>query len=103
MLMVVETLLFKKQWPLYWTEEERGAFARYIATHPGAGDVDSRIRRNTQAALGASWHRQVWRCEGLLIQSCCQGEMVLLTLYAKSTPDKLTGQKLKEIRDALEK
>ena len=31
MLTVVETLLFQRQWPLYWTEEERGAFAAYIA------------------------------------------------------------------------
>ena len=39
MLTVVETLLFQRQWPLYWTEEERGAFAAYIAGHPTAGDV----------------------------------------------------------------
>lgn len=39
MLTVVETLLFQRQWPLYWTEEERGAFAAYIAEHPTAGDV----------------------------------------------------------------
>lgn len=36
---VVETLLFQRQWPLYWTEDERGAFAAYIAEHPAAGDV----------------------------------------------------------------
>jgi hypothetical protein len=39
MLTVVETLLFQRQWPLYWTEEERGAFAAYIAERPTAGDV----------------------------------------------------------------
>ena len=39
MLTVVETLLFQKQWPLYWTEDERGTFAAYIAEHPTAGDV----------------------------------------------------------------
>jgi hypothetical protein len=39
LLTVVETLLFQKQWPLYWTEEERGAFAAYIAERPAAGDV----------------------------------------------------------------
>jgi len=27
MRTVVETLLFQRQWPMYWTEEERGAFA----------------------------------------------------------------------------
>jgi hypothetical protein len=39
MLTVVETLLFQKQWPLYWTEEERGEFAAFIAERPVAGDV----------------------------------------------------------------
>ena len=39
MLTVIETLLFQKQWPLYWTEEERGEFAAYIAADPEAGDV----------------------------------------------------------------
>ena len=39
MLTVVETLLFQRQWPLYWSEKERGVFAAYIAEHPTAGDV----------------------------------------------------------------
>jgi hypothetical protein len=39
MLTVVETTLFQRQWPCYWTEDERGAFAAYIAEHPIAGDV----------------------------------------------------------------
>jgi hypothetical protein len=39
MLTVVETLLFQKQWPLYWTEEEWGEFAAFIAERPEAGDV----------------------------------------------------------------
>ena len=39
MLTVVETPLFQRQWPLYLTEEERGAFAAYIAERPTAGEV----------------------------------------------------------------
>ena len=39
MLTVVETLLFERQWPNYWNEEERGEFAAYIAENPTAGDV----------------------------------------------------------------
>lgn len=50
---VVETLLFQRLWPLYFT-------------------------RNAE------------------------GEVVLLTLYAKSKTDNLTGPKLKEIRRVLE-
>lgn len=36
---MIETPLFQKQWPLYWTEDERGSFAAYIAENPDAGDV----------------------------------------------------------------
>lgn len=39
MLTVGETLLFERQWPYYWSEEERGEFAAYIAENPAAGDV----------------------------------------------------------------
>ncbi|TCT24285.1 hypothetical protein [Thiobaca trueperi] len=39
MLIMIETPLFQKQWPLYWTEDERGSFAAYIAENPDAGDV----------------------------------------------------------------
>ncbi|WP_200236098.1 hypothetical protein [Thiohalocapsa halophila] len=44
MLTVIETPLFQRQWPLYWTEEERGAFCAYIAEHPDAGDVVPRLK-----------------------------------------------------------
>jgi hypothetical protein len=39
MLTVIETPLFQRQWPLYWTEEERGAFCAYIAQRQAVGDV----------------------------------------------------------------
>ena len=39
MYTVVETFVFEKQWPQYWSEDERGEFAAYIAESPNAGDV----------------------------------------------------------------
>jgi len=39
MLTVIETPLFSKLWPAYWSEDERGAFAAFIAEHPEEGDV----------------------------------------------------------------
>ena len=102
MLTVVETLLFQKQWPLYWTEEERGAFAAYIAANPAAGDVvpeSGGIRkvRWSRAGSGKSGGVRV-----IYFTRNAEGEVVLLTLYAKSKTDNLTGPKLKEIRRALE-
>jgi hypothetical protein len=102
MLTVVETLLFQKQWPLYWDEEERGEFASYIAAHPDAGDVvpeSGGIRkvRWRRAGTGKSGGVRV-----IYFTRSDEGEVVLLTLYAKSKTDNLTGPKLKEIRRALE-
>lgn len=99
---VVETLLFQRQWPLYWTEEERGAFAAYIAEHPTAGAVvpDSggiRKVRWGRAGSGKSGGVRV-----IYLTRNAEGEVVLLTLYAKSKTDNLTGPKLKEIRRVLE-
>jgi len=103
MLTVVETLLFQKQWPLYWSEEERGAFASYLAKNPEAGDVvpesgGMRKVRWSRAGSGKSGGVRV-----IYYTRLSNGQIVLLTLYAKSKTDNLTGQKLKEIKNALEK
>ena len=102
MLTVIETLLFQKQWPNYWTEEERGEFAAYIAANSEAGDVvpgSGGIRkvRWRRAGVGKSGGVRV-----IYFVRTVEEELVLLTLYAKSTTDNLTGAKLKEIRRVLE-
>ena len=102
MLTVVETTLFQRQWPNYWAEEERGEFAAYIAENPSAGVVipDSggiRKVRWKRAGSGKSGGVRV-----IYFTRNAQGEVVLLTLYAKSKTDNLTGAALKEIRHALE-
>ena len=102
MLRVVETLLFQKQWPRYWTEQERGEFAAYIAESPDVGDV---VRgsggigkvRWSRAGSGKSGGVRV-----IYYLRTAQGELVLLTLYAKAKTGNITGVKLKEIRRALE-
>ena len=102
MLTVIETLLFQKQWPLYWTEEERGEFAAYIAESPDAGDVvpeSGGIRkiRWRRAGSGKSGGIRV-----IYFTRIAEEEVVLLTLYAKAKTDNITGTKLKEIRRVLE-
>ena len=102
MLTVVETALFQRQWPNYWTEEERGEFAAYIAEHPSAGAVipesgGIRKLRWKRSGSGKSGGVRV-----IYFTRNAEGEVVLLTLYAKSKTDNITGPKLKEIRHALE-
>lgn len=102
MYTVVETDLFRKQWPNYWTEDERGEFAAYLADSPGAGDVvpgSGGIRkvRWRRAGSGKSGGVRV-----IYFVRTAEGEIVLLLIYSKSRTDNITGAKLKEIRRALE-
>ena len=102
MLTVIETPLFQRQWPLYWTEEERGSFAAYLADHSDAGDVvpgsgGLRKVRWKRAGSGKSGGVRV-----IYFTRLTEGEIVLLTLYAKAKLDNLTGSQMKEIRRALE-
>ena len=102
MLTVVETLLFQKQWPLYWTEEERGEFAAYIAESPDAGDVVPesggirKVRWRRAGSVKSGGVRVIY------FTRIAEEEVVLLTLYAKAKTDNITGAKLKEILRAIE-
>ena len=102
MFTVVETQLFQKQWPLYWTEEERGEFAAFLSANPEAGDVvpeSGGIRKVRWKRRGSG------KSGGVRVIYFTQNELeelVLLTLYAKSSTDNLTSAHLKEIRHALE-
>lgn len=102
MLTVVETTLFGRQWPLYWTEEERGTFAAYIAEHPTAGDVVPESGGIRKVRWGRAGSGKSGGVRVIYFTRVDEGQVVLLTLYAKSETDNLTGQKLKEIRRALE-
>jgi hypothetical protein len=87
---------------MYWTEEERGEFAAYIAESPDAGDVvpeSGGIRkvRWRRAGTGKSGGVRV-----IYFTRTAEQEVVLLLLYAKAITDNITGTKLKEIRHALE-
>ena len=102
MLTVVETPLFQKQWPLYWSEDERGCFAAYIAERPNAGDVVP----NSGGLRKVRWRRTGAGKSGgvrvIYYKQTDEGKLILLTLYAKAKTDNLTGPKLREIRRAVE-
>jgi hypothetical protein len=102
MFTVVETLFFQRQWPHYWEEDERAEFAAFIANDPQAGVVV----RDSGGIRKVRWSRQGSGKSGgvrvIYFTRLAEGEVVLLTLYAKSETDNLNGAKLKEIRRALE-
>lgn len=101
MLTVIETPLFSKLWPAYWSEDERGAFAAFMAEHPDAGDVvpgsgGVRKVRWSRAGTGKSGGVRV-----IYFVRNDLGELVLLFMYAKSKLDSLKASTLKEMRDAV--
>ncbi len=103
MLTVVETPLFQRHWPNYWTEEERGEFCAYISTSPEAGDVvpnsgGVRKVRWSRAGAGKSGGVRV-----IYFSRTAAGELVLLIMYAKSKLSTLKASTLKELRNAVEK
>ncbi|MDD2742259.1 MAG: type II toxin-antitoxin system RelE/ParE family toxin [Rhodocyclaceae bacterium] len=99
---VIETPLFSKLWPRYWLEEERGAFAAFLADNPEAGDVIQgsgglrKVRWSRSGSGKSSGVRVIYFTRN------AAGEIVLLVLYAKSERDSMTAKQLLEIKHALD-
>jgi hypothetical protein len=103
MLTVVETPTFSRLWPHYWTEEERGEFAAWLAENPQAGDVvrqsgGVRKVRWSRAGSGKSAGVRV-----VYFNRLANGEVWLLFMYSKARLDTLTGEILREMKDEIEK
>ena len=97
---VVETPLFGKLWPAYWSEDEMGRFCAFIATHPNEGVLvpgTGGVRKLRWGRTGAGKSGGV---RVIYFARSQAGELVLLTIYAKSHTETLKASTLKELRDA---
>ena len=102
MFTVIESPLFQKLWPLYWSEEERGEFATYIALQPSAGSVireSGGLRKVRWARSGSGKSGGVRIIYFVRLE---EGEVMLVTMYAKGRMGRISAAKLKEISRALE-
>lgn len=100
---IIETNIFEKMWPLYWTEEEHDGFAVFIAANPNAGDVV----RGSGGVRKVRWSRTGSGKSGgvrvIYFNRLSNGEVWLIFMYAKSKLDAIAGKTLKELRDEIEK
>ena len=101
MLTVVESPLFSKLWPDYWTEDERGEFCAFMAARPDAGDLvrDSggcRKVRRSRAGMGKRGGVRV-----IYTVRLRAGEPVLLTMYAKSARENIPAHVLRKIAEEM--
>lgn len=102
MLTVVETPIFSKLAADYWTEDERDAFASYIATNSDAGVVVS----GSGGLRKVRWSRQGSGKSGgvrvIYFNKLANGEVWLLLIYAKNVSDNIPAHVLRAIREEIE-
>ncbi len=102
MLTVVESPVFQKLWPLYWDEDERAEFAAHVAANPEEGAVI----RGSGGVRKIRWSRSGSGKSGgvrvIYLVRTEQGEVYLLTMFAKSEKESIPLSMLKEIRRALQ-
>lgn len=101
MLTVIESALFTKLWPDYWSEDERADFAVFIANAPRIGDL----------IPGSGGCRKVrWLCAGrgkrggvrvIYTTHLLVGVVVLLVIYSKSARDNIPAHVLKQIAEEM--
>ena len=102
MLTIIESPLFTRLWPDYWSEEEHGEFAAYLASSPEAGDLipgsgGCRKIRWTRPGMGKRGGVRV-----IYTVRLKSGVVVLLTIYSKSAQDNIPSHVLRKIAEELD-
>lgn len=101
MFTIIETSHFSRLASDYWTEDERGEFATWLAAHPEAGDVipgsgGCRKIRWSRAGMGKRGGVRVIHYNQLQ-----DGHIYLLLIYAKSAQDNIPAKTLQKIKESL--
>lgn len=101
MLTIIESALFTKLWPDYWTEDEHGAFMQYLANNPNVGSV----------IPGSGGCRKVrWGMEGqgkrgavrvIYTVQLANGILITLLIYGKSATENIPVHMLRKIAKEL--
>jgi hypothetical protein len=99
MLTIIESPLFTKLGPDYWTEDERAEFAVYLAVNPEAGEVVP----GTRGCRKIRWGRQGGGRRGgirvIYTTRLTSGAIILLILYAKSAEENIPSHILRKIAE----
>jgi hypothetical protein len=100
-LTIVESPLFSRLWPDYWTEAERGEFCAFLACRPEAGDVIP----GSGGCRKVRWSRPGTGKRGgvriVYTVRLAAGELVLLVMYAKSARDNIPAHVLRKIAEEM--
>ncbi len=101
MITLIESPIFTKLWPDYWSEDERGEFAAWLAENPYVGNVVP----GSGGVRKVRWGRKgQGKRGGIRIVYFIQlgnGLIWLLTLYAKSKKENIPAHILKTLKEEL--
>ncbi|MEA3412191.1 MAG: transcriptional regulator [Pseudomonadota bacterium] len=102
MFMIIETPTFTRLWSDYWTEEERGNFASWLAKNSETGDVIP----GTNGIRKVRWSRKGMGKRGgvrvVYYNRIASGQIWLLTIYAKSANENIPANILRTIAEEIE-
>jgi hypothetical protein len=101
MLTVIESPLFTKHWPDYWSEDERGEFAVFIANNPEAGAVvpgSGGCRKVRWMRSGAGKRGGV---RVIYTSKLTQSAVVLLVIYSKGARENIPANILRKIAEEM--
>jgi len=99
---VIETPTFSHLATDYWTEEERGAFASYIAANPEAGDVVPGSGGVRKVRWGYAGRGKRGGVRVVYFNRLAQGEIWLLLIYGKSARENIPSHVLRQIKEEIE-
>ncbi len=102
MLTFIETKLFTRLVQNYFTDDEYAALQNAIVFNPEAGDVirgSGGVRKLRWGLAGRGKRGGVRVIYHLQLQ---QGQVWMLTLYAKNEADSISGAVLKKIKEELD-
>lgn len=101
MITLIESPIFTKLWPDYWSEEERGEFSAWLSEHPDAGNVvpgSGGIRKIRWSRKGQGKRAGV---RVIYFTEMGNGLIWLLTIYSKSKKEDIPAHILKALKGEL--
>jgi hypothetical protein len=101
-LTIIESALFSRLWPEYWSPEDYGDFIHHLAMNPESGDVipgSGGCRKIRWSRPGMGKRGGVRVIYALRLGS---GTVLLLTIYSKSARESLSADVLRRLLEVMQ-
>jgi len=99
---IIDTPTFTRQWPDYWTGDERGEFVAWLALHPEIGDVI----KGSGGCRKIRWSRPgTGKRVGVRVihfNRLTDGVIYSLVMYAKGVKDSIPAKTRNTIRETID-